>query len=174
LAILNTAGISLWGSSLPDQDLEGYRLLASTQAAGTPTIVVSGVATPADIVRAYSEHSVFAFIEKQTFDRRAFLLTVEEACVAGGINDDLECLTRREREALALLAQGLTNKEIAETLVITTNTVKRHLKAIFEKMEVHTRSAAVAKAVGAGFPVTGSLGSRQDSSEIKDPTLPSR
>jgi DNA-binding NarL/FixJ family response regulator len=174
LASLNTAGISLWGSSLPDQDLEGYRLLASTQAAGTPTIVVSGVATPADIERAYSEHSVFAFIEKQTFDRRAFLLTVEEACVAGGINDDLECLTRREREALALLAQGLTNKEIAETLVITTNTVKRHLKAIFEKMEVHTRSAAVAKAVGAGFPVTGSLGSRQDSSEIKDPTLPSR
>ena len=45
---------------------------------------------------------------------------------------------------LNLLAQGLTNKEIAEKLVITTNTVKRHLKAIFEKLDVHTRAAAVA------------------------------
>jgi DNA-binding NarL/FixJ family response regulator len=57
-------------------------------------------------------------------------------------------LTEREREVLDLLAQGLTNKEIAERLVITTNTVKRHLKAIFEKLNVHTRSAATAKVAG--------------------------
>jgi DNA-binding NarL/FixJ family response regulator len=42
----------------------------------------------------------------------------------------------------------MTNKEIAEKLVITTNTVKRHLKSVFEKLDVHTRSAAAAKAVG--------------------------
>jgi DNA-binding NarL/FixJ family response regulator len=51
---------------------------------------------------------------------------------------------------LNLLAQGMTNKEIAEALVITTNTVKRHLKAIFEKLEIHTRAAAAAKAINAG------------------------
>jgi len=56
----------------------------------------------------------------------------------------LSVLTDREREVLDLLAQGLTNKEIAEKLVITTNTVKRHLKAIFEKLNVHTRAAATA------------------------------
>ena len=44
-----------------------------------------------------------------------------------------------------------TNKEIAEALVITTNTVKRHLKAIFTKLDVHTRSAAAAKAIAAGI-----------------------
>jgi DNA-binding NarL/FixJ family response regulator len=49
---------------------------------------------------------------------------------------------------LDLLAQGLTNKEIAERLVITTNTVKRHLKAVFEKLDVHTRFAATAKVTG--------------------------
>jgi DNA-binding NarL/FixJ family response regulator len=59
-------------------------------------------------------------------------------------------LTSREREVLALLVQGLTNKEIAEALIITDNTVKRHLKAIFVKLAVNTRAAAVAKAVGAG------------------------
>jgi len=61
-------------------------------------------------------------------------------------------LTPREREVLELLAQGMTNKGIAETLVITTNTVKRHLKAVFSKLEVHTRAAAAAKAIQAGIP----------------------
>jgi RNA polymerase sigma factor (sigma-70 family) len=60
----------------------------------------------------------------------------------------LSTLTDREREVLNLLAEGLTNKEIAEKLFVTTNTVKRHLKAIFEKLEVHTRSAATAKVIG--------------------------
>jgi RNA polymerase sigma factor (sigma-70 family) len=61
---------------------------------------------------------------------------------------ELSALTDREREVLDLLAIGLTNKQIAEKLVITTNTVKRHLKSIFEKLDVHTRSAATAKANG--------------------------
>ena len=56
-----------------------------------------------------------------------------------------ENLTKRETDVLSYVARGYTNKEIAEKLVITTNTVKRHLKAIFEKLDVHTRSAATAK-----------------------------
>jgi RNA polymerase sigma factor (sigma-70 family) len=58
----------------------------------------------------------------------------------------LATLTPREREVLDLLAQGLTNKEIAEALVISDNTVKRHLKAIFAKLDVSTRAAAAARA----------------------------
>jgi DNA-binding NarL/FixJ family response regulator len=143
----------LWGRDLPEQNLDGYRLLACTRAAGIPTLVVSGVATPADVERAYTEHAIFAFVEKQTFDRRTFLRTVKEAQVAAITGNDLDCLTRRERQVLELLAQGLTNKEMAETLFITTNTVKRHLKAIFEKLAVHTRSAAAAKAISGGLIV---------------------
>ena len=67
-------------------------------------------------------------------------------------SDELGCLTDREREVIELLARGLTNKDIAEALVISDNTVKRHLKAIFEKLDVHTRAAAVARAVVAGVP----------------------
>jgi DNA-binding NarL/FixJ family response regulator len=143
---------SLWGKTPLGQDLEGYRLLVSTRAAGIPTIVVSGVATPAEIERAYKEHGVFAYLEKQAFDRGVFLRLVAEARSARtwSAGSELDSLTDRERQVLDLLAQGMTNKEIAEALVITTNTVKRHLKAIFEKLEIHTRSAAAAKAISAG------------------------
>jgi DNA-binding NarL/FixJ family response regulator len=132
------------------EEMGGYRLLASMRAGGTPTIVVSGIATPERIERAYDEHAIFAFVEKQAFDRRAFLQTVEEAREAVAATSELDVLTAREREVVELLAQGMTNKEIAAELFITTNTVKRHLKSIFEKLDVHTRSAAAAKAVGAG------------------------
>ena len=68
-------------------------------------------------------------------------------------SSELADLTPREFEVLRLLARGMTNKEISETLVITTNTVKRHLKAIFGKLDVHTRAAAAAKAISEGIPM---------------------
>jgi DNA-binding NarL/FixJ family response regulator len=125
---------------------DGYRLLASTRAGGIPTIVVSGVLAPEEIERTYTDQGIFAFLQKQAFSRHVFLKTVEEALVEGKTSHELDILTEREREVLKLLAQGLTNKEIADALVISTNTVKRHLKAIFDKLEVHTRSAAATKA----------------------------
>jgi DNA-binding NarL/FixJ family response regulator len=137
----------------PDSDhLDGYRLLTSTRALGIPTIVVSGVGTTEDIERAYSEQGIFAYLQKQVFDRNVFLRTIQDALAAAQANSELEQLTDREREVLDLLSQGLTNKEIAEKLVISTNTVKRHLKAIFGKLDIHTRSAAAAKAVSGGVP----------------------
>ncbi len=151
--------LSLPGASLrsltdddpSSQNMDGYRLLASTRGSRIPTIVVSGVGTPADIERAYAEQRIFAYLEKQIFDRHTFLQTVEEARTAGRSASELDGLTEREREVLDLLARGMTNKEIAEVLVITTNTVKQHLKSIFEKLDIHTRSAAAAKAVSSGI-----------------------
>jgi DNA-binding NarL/FixJ family response regulator len=127
---------------------EGYQLLENTRSLGIPTIVVSGTAEPQEIQRIYAEHSISAYIEKQTFDRMAFRHAVEDARISLQAMSELNALTDREREVLDLLAQGLTNKEIAEKLFITTNTVKRHLKAVFEKLDVHTRSAATAKVAG--------------------------
>jgi RNA polymerase sigma factor (sigma-70 family) len=152
LAIID---LSLQGmiSSVPNKDvnnsdLEGYQLLANTQADKIPTIVVSGITEPEEIQRVYSQYAISAYIEKQAFDRAAFRRLVEETKQTHAAQSELGTLTEREREVLDLLAQGLTNKEIAEKLVITTNTVKRHLKAIFEKLDVHTRSAATAKVAG--------------------------
>ena len=133
----------------PDHiNLEGYQLLATTQRSGIPAIVVSGITEPEAIQKIYAEYSISAYIEKQAFDRAAFRRLIEETKQIHASQSELSTLTEREREVLDLLAQGLTNKEIAERLVITTNTVKRHLKAIFEKLNVHTRSAATAKVAG--------------------------
>lgn len=130
-------------------DLEGYRLLAASRSENIPTIVVSGVAAPAEIERIYSEGGVFAYMEKQSFDRRAFLKTVEEAVSSSQPPDELAGLTDRERDVLKLLTNGMTNKEIGETLFISPNTVKRHVKAIYRKLDIHTRSAAVVRVLAA-------------------------
>jgi DNA-binding NarL/FixJ family response regulator len=51
-------------------------------------------------------------------------------------------LTRRELEVLRLVAQGLTDAEVAERLVISPHTVHVHISTIYSKLEVKTRSAA--------------------------------
>ena len=53
-------------------------------------------------------------------------------------------LTRREREVLTLLAEGLPQREIARRLVITPKTVGSHIEHILEKLGAHSRTEAVA------------------------------
>ena len=59
----------------------------------------------------------------------------------------IDPLTQREMEILDLLAQHLYNKEIAEKLLISPETVKTHLKNIYEKLAVGSRRQAVSKAL---------------------------
>jgi DNA-binding NarL/FixJ family response regulator len=138
---------AVWQQGSNEGNLGGYQLLTHTKVAGIPTIVVSGVASVEEIQDVYREQSIFAFIEKQVFDRSRFCQLVEDALLSSRhVIGNLRCLTDRERDVFDLLSKGMTNKEIADALVITTNTVKRHIKSIFEKLDVHTRSAAAAKA----------------------------
>ena len=59
-------------------------------------------------------------------------------------------LSRRELEVLTLVAQGLNNRAIAESLFISENTVKNHIRNIHEKLQVHSRMEAVVRAVRDG------------------------
>lgn len=150
---LAVVDLSLQGWNAPPgsaEALDGYRLLSTLKTAGLPAVVVSGVGTPDAIEHAYRDLEVFAFIEKQSFDREAFIRTILDA--QRSAPGELQALTGREREVLHLLARGLTNKEIARELVIAPDTVKRHLKAIFQKLGIHTRAAAAAKALGRPAP----------------------
>jgi len=67
----------------------------------------------------------------------------------------IEPLSERELEVLALLAQRLTNKEIARALSISPMTVKRHSSNIYQKLAVEGRREAVAKAAALGLVSAG-------------------
>lgn len=56
-------------------------------------------------------------------------------------------LTKREQEVLGLLTMGLTNAQIAERLVVSLSTVNTHVRSIYNKLEVTSRSAATRYAV---------------------------
>ena len=60
-------------------------------------------------------------------------------------------LSEREMEVLALVAQGLTNPEIADRLYLSLNTVKAHTRNIYGKLGVHNRTQAVARARAMGL-----------------------
>jgi len=61
-------------------------------------------------------------------------------------------LTRREQEAVALLLQGLSNKEMADRMAISANTVKALLRLVMVKMQVSSRSAVMAAVLGLMTP----------------------
>ncbi len=63
----------------------------------------------------------------------------------------VEALSEREREVLQLIAQGLTNREIAQRLFVSLSTVKRHTANIYGKLGVHNRTHAVAYARSLGI-----------------------
>jgi DNA-binding CsgD family transcriptional regulator len=63
----------------------------------------------------------------------------------------VEPLTRREEDVLELLAQRLTSKEIAQQLILSELTVKRHRANIYQKLSVNSRREAVAAAAALGL-----------------------
>ena len=75
-------------------------------------------------------------VEKEVFTNRVdFAINQHEI-------DKLN-LSRRELEVLQLMAEGLSNQEIAERLFVSLNTIKTHSAQIFEKMEVKRRTQAI-------------------------------
>ena len=84
------------------------------------------------------------YIEKllATFEQEVRSQSIEMVPAHGLV----EPLTDRELEVLRQLAQGCTDKKIAENLVIARETVHKHLKNIYGKLDVHSRTEAVARA----------------------------
>lgn len=76
---------------------------------------------------------------------RDYFQRLSASLPAGPFCRELAALTPREHEILALLSQGQLAKEIADSLGISVWTVQGHVKSIFEKLKVHTRTEAVVK-----------------------------
>lgn len=88
-------------------------------------------------VKEYSGKLLAAFNDTQNLHPSSFTRSVHPL---------VEPLSARENEVLQLLAEGLSNKAIARKLVITDETVKKHLKNIYGKLGVHSRTEALARA----------------------------
>ncbi|MDB5126254.1 response regulator transcription factor [Mucilaginibacter sp.] len=78
-------------------------------------------------------------VEKEIFVKNdAFILNTNELTRLG--------LSKRELEVLQLMAEGLSNHQIAERLFVSLNTIKTHSSKVFEKLEVERRTQAIDKA----------------------------
>lgn len=132
----------------PDDHLnqDGLRVLAELRRynPGCAAVLLTGFATVELAVSALKEYGAFTCLQKERFQRSQFRDLIQQVLAeTPSAPQELAGLSTREVEVLALLAEGLTNLEIAARLVISENTVKRHTKAIYRKLGVHTRSSAV-------------------------------
>ncbi|GAA0578325.1 response regulator transcription factor [Caenispirillum bisanense] len=144
--------VGIIGWEMPYLDGRGVLEALSTRQDSPRVIVYTGSGNP-DIPRQAMALRAAGFCSKS--DPPAQLLETVAAVADGRMMfpfvdvsqlgaDPLAGLTRRERELLASLASGFTNQQIAEKLDISLNTVKFHLKNLYDKLGVSNRAQAVA------------------------------
>lgn len=144
------------------KDFAGQILDIREQYTTTQVIVLSGFASE-EIARRAAAGGAHGYVLKST--RLAAVADAIRAVASGGVwvdpnlprkifeifqrdvtrgpqTDGMADLTRREREVLACVAEGISNHEIAQKLCISEQTVKTHLTRIFAKLSVKNRLAA--------------------------------
>ncbi len=148
----NKVDIAVIGWALPD--MTGGDVLAELKKRQSPvrTIVYTGE-PGSDVLRRTIKAGAWGFISKS--DEPPVLLETISSVARGRVcfpyvdidalsKDPLDVLTVRERELLAALADGWSNLQIASRIGISRNTVKYHLKNLYDKLNVNNRAMAVA------------------------------
>jgi two-component system, NarL family, response regulator LiaR len=129
--------------------LEDDRLLPALEAGAAGYLLKNS--QPAELARAVrAAHAGEAVIDPTVAARLVHALSERPATPAFGE------LTARERDVLALIAQGRSNKRIAFELGISEKTVKTHVGHVLAKLDVTDRTQAAVLAVQAGMVSTGS------------------
>jgi two-component system, NarL family, nitrate/nitrite response regulator NarL len=149
--------------------LDGLQVLNALTRDGLETSVlfVSASGDPGIVYRAV-QAGAGGYFRKEA-DREAILngiaavaagrMAIEPELHAGvfeqirhrGGDEDRPVLTARERDVLALMADGLSGPQIAERLIVALPTVKTHQARLYEKLGVSERAAAVAEAMRRGL-----------------------
>ena len=159
------ARICLWDAGLDDAELRGLRSITQ-QRPDCAVILIARESRPLDVTEvlraganAIVDLDVSADVLRDAVSAaaagRPFLasgrpgaLWEQAASTARGSGPGL---TRRERQVLELMGQGLSNRAIADDLFISENTVKNHVRSVHEKLQVHSRTEAVVKAAQEGI-----------------------
>ncbi len=150
------------------QDMDGVETLRALRKKGvdTPTLMLTISQQSDDLIRAIQAGAsgyLLKNAEPETLRRTIELVHAGEAVLAPEMTEQVFQLMRsgelgynvplseRELEVLRLLARGLTTSKAAAALYISENTVKTHIRHIFEKLEVNNRTEAVSKATQMGI-----------------------
>jgi DNA-binding NarL/FixJ family response regulator len=161
-------------------DLDGLELLRAIKAewAGVPVIMLSTYENAPYVKRALSDGAAGYLLKDATPEDLSQAINVAlsgsgnvlsprviqnlfddqlNGGVDGGRRNEYS-LTQRENDILAQLAEGHSNREIAQSLFLSEKTVKAHLAAVFRKLGVTNRTQAAMMAVQMGVgPVPGAL-----------------
>jgi LuxR family maltose regulon positive regulatory protein len=119
---------------------------------GAPMAALLQKAHASSSMPSYIEKLLAAFTGNQTRrpgDWGTRALSIGTGSLSPGLPSALsqvEPLTERELEVLGLIADGASNREIAERLIITVGTVKRHINNLFGKLGVRSRTQAISAA----------------------------
>ena len=144
--------IGVLGWSLPDMTGGDALGLLKRRQIATRVVIYTGEQGP-QVLRQAIKAGAWGFISKA--DEPSILLDTIATVARGRLclpyvdlgtlqDDPLEGLTQRERELLAALADGWSNAQIAARIGISGNTVKYHLKNLYDKLGVKNRAMAVA------------------------------
>lgn len=155
---------------MPGMDGNGHAIAQVVQRVDPTPVCVFTVSEDPNEMRAVLAAGVRAYIPKTTDD--GLIATILKLVLSGGsyvppvlggvdtesgfdgsgshassipAKDIFPDLTRRQREVLALLAEGLSNQEIGERLDLNLSTVKSHVTAILRTLDVENRTQAVLK-----------------------------
>jgi DNA-binding CsgD family transcriptional regulator len=152
-----TAAARAWIDDLPGPIHRVARVLPSVvyavagRASAEPGSLTARLGTQA---RVRTRGGAWAVVDGSALEGAqagSVAITIRAATPAESL--DMLCrtyaLTARERELAALVVEGLTTRELAAALVISTHTVKDHLKSIFEKIGVRSRGELAARVLGA-------------------------
>ncbi len=161
LTLQHAPDVLLLDLKLPGMD--GMSVLAELRAQGTPTRVLiltsaAGPTGPALALQAGAAGFLYKDVDpdalvraiRSVHDGHTVLAPGAAGLVAahpGGDSRGIGALTGREREVLALLADGRSNREIARLLTVSEKTVKTHVSAILAKLGVADRTQAALLAV---------------------------
>lgn len=147
-----TVDVGITGWVLPDMTGADLLALVRRRQIATRIVVYTGDTGPAILRRAVKE-GAWGFVQKSD-DPQVLAETITMVSrgrlslpyvdIKSLSEDPLQILTVRERELLKALAKGLTNEQIAARTGISHNTVKYHLKNVYDKLAVKNRAMAVA------------------------------